>query len=569
MDRALLAAGLVLAFAAATAAGEGKLFPFVISYDAPDNLTNVADWLDRPAGQHGFVRANDSHFATDAGRIRFWATNFCFEACFPEKDTAEKVAARLARFGINCVRLHHMDHHSIWGDSPNKTVIDPDKLDRLDYLVAQLKARGIYVNINLHVSRFLGPKEGFPHRDGRPRYDKGLDNFEPRMIELQRKYARDLLTHVNPYTEKPYTDEPAVAFVEISNEDALFAVWNWGQLDDLPEPYATTFREQWNTFLREKYQTTEALARAWNVGRRELGDELLANGDFTKPLDGTWVLERDGRCKASWSVEKGGPGGRPYLRVVVERMGERSWIPQFQHAGFAVRKGEPYTLTFRIRADKQRRISFNCMMAHEPWQRLGLSSSCAIGPQWREHKAVFVATRDDPEARITFSNLEAGATYELAHVSLRPGGIIGLQPGQRLEDNSVPIVRHGQMNVTETARRDWVDFLYQTERDYWLGMYRFLKDDLGVKSLVAGTQLSYSPVHIQAALDYIDAHSYWNHPSFPGRPWDPGNWFVRNRALVNHPPGTLGGLAARRVYAKPFTCSEYNHPAPNAYAAEG
>jgi len=100
-------------------------------------------------------------------------------------------------------------------------------------------------------------------------------------------------------------------------------------------------------------------------------------------------------------------------------------------------------------------------------------------------------------------------------------------------------------------------------------MYRFLKDDLELKALACGTQLSYSPVHIQAALDYIDAHSYWNHPRFPGRPWDPRNWTVRNVALVNHPPGTLGSLAVRRVAGKPFTVSEYNHPAPNQYAAEG
>ena len=43
-------------------------------------------------------------------------------------------------------------------------------------------------------------------------------------------------------------------------------------------------------------------------------------------------------------------------------------------------------------------------------------------------------------------------------------------------------------------------------------MYRFLKDELGVRSLVSGTQLGYSPVGIQAGLDYIDAHAYWNHP---------------------------------------------------------
>jgi hypothetical protein len=207
-------------------------------------------------------------------------------------------------------------------------------------------------------------------------------------------------------------------------------------------------------------------------------------------------------------------------------------------------------------------------MAHEPWKPLGFYAQVDIGPEWRTVRRTFVSSEGDPNGRITFTDLEPG-TYEIAAVSLRPGGIVGLEPGQSLEDDSVPVLKHGEMNVTPAARRDFIDFLWDTERDYWWGMYRFLKDELKVQALVAGTQLSYSPVHVQAGLDFIDAHSYWQHPRFPGRPWDRRNWFVRNVALVNSAPGTLGGLAARRVYGKPFTVSEYNHPAPLQYEAEG
>ncbi|MHC4176829.1 MAG: hypothetical protein ACYSWU_04950, partial [Planctomycetota bacterium] len=213
----VIAASIVLAGSLAGAvAAEEPLFPFVVSYDAPENLTNLSAWLDRPAGKRGFVRAEEGRLVTRDGPIRFWGTNLCFDACFPSHRQAERLAARLARLGINCVRMHHMDSRSIWGDSPNKLTIDPKQLDRLDYLVHQLKLRGVYTNINLHVSRWFGEPEGFVARDARPNYDKGLGNFEPRMIELQKKYARDLLTHVNPYTKSPYTREPAVAFVEIS-----------------------------------------------------------------------------------------------------------------------------------------------------------------------------------------------------------------------------------------------------------------------------------------------------------------------------------------------------------------
>ena len=149
-----------------------------------------------------------------------------------------------------------MDNHAIWGNSPDKLTLDPQKLAQLDYLIDQLKQHGIYVDINLHVSRSFGPKEGFSGQQQRPKYDKGLDNLEPRMIELQKKYARDLLTHVNPYTKTPYTREPAVAVVEINNENSLYTAWNQGWMDDLPEPYAGTYQQLWNDWLRHKYGGT-------------------------------------------------------------------------------------------------------------------------------------------------------------------------------------------------------------------------------------------------------------------------------------------------------------------------
>lgn len=554
-------------------ADSGALFPFVVAYEPSEGLPNLSDWLHRPAGKYGFVRVErqggKARLVTQAGPIRFWATNLCFEACFPSREEAQRLAARLASLGVNCVRLHHMDSSHVWGKSGNLTTIDPEMLDRLDWLIYQLQEHGIYTNINLHVSRWLDDRDGFPHRDRRPRYDKGLGNFEPRMIELQKKYARDLLRHVNPYTKLPYAENPAIAFVEISNEDALFAEWGAGHLDDLPDPYAAVFRKLWNAWLRTKYGTTEKLRTAWQKGELPLGDQMLQNGNFAKPFDQGWRMERDRLTDVSWSVlAQGGPDDRPCLQVVVRRQGEVSWLPQFSQAHLAVQKGATYTLRFYARSQQAKKIGVNCMMAHEPWENLGLYVSPALTPQWKEYSYTFQANRSDSNARITFTGLQPGV-YELADVRLQPGGVLGLAKNERLEDDSVSVLRRWQAARTPPARADWIDFLWDLERQYWHGMYRFLKEELGVRSLVSGTQLSYSPPYIQAGLDYIDAHSYWQHPHFPGRPWDPANWTVRNIALVNSPGGTLAGLAERRILGHAFTVSEYNHPAPNVYAAEG
>lgn len=113
-------------------------------------------------------------------------------------------------------------------------------------------------------------------------------------------------------------------------------------------------------------------------------------------------------------------------------------------------------------------------------------------------------------------------------------------------------------------------FLAQTEKAYFDGMYSFIKKNIGSKALVTGTMV-FGPLGLwaQSDLDYIDNHAYWQHPSFPGKPWDGANWLVEQKAMVDHPgQSTLFRLAAAHLAGKPYTVSEYNHPAPNDYQAE-
>jgi hypothetical protein len=568
MHRALMVAAAVFGFGCPNAiAAEEPHFPFVISYDAPNNATNVATWLpSEPAGKHGFVQNRDGHLATDAGPIRFWGTNLAYEACFPTDEQAERVAARLARLGINCVRMHLMDEYTIWRHGPQGRILDPQKLEQLDFLIWQLKLHGIYTNVNLHVGRWFDDVAGFPSHQKRPQYDKGIDMFEPRMIQLQKDYARDLLTHFNRHTKTIYADEPCVAFVEISNEDSLLGAWQWGQLDSLAEPFASTLRKRWNAWLRKKYGDTDRLRKAWTVGETTPGNEILRNTDFSSSLDDTWQLQRDNQTEARLSTEAAGPERQQrLLKLVVTRQGQTSLCPTLDQRGLTLRKDATYTLTCRLRADAVRHCEVLCGMAHEPWEVFGEAVPLEVIPQWREHRVRFCVNRNDANGRIAFSHFEPG-TYELTNISLRQGGIVGLEPDQHLENDSVPVLSYTRH---APASRDFCDFLWETERQYWQDMDHYLKNELHVKALVSGTQLMCSPAHIQAGLDYLDNHAYWQHPVFPEGKWSGTNWHLDDVAMVNYPGGTLSRLALVRVAGKPYTVSEYNHSAPNSYAAEG
>jgi len=250
---------------AARAAEVGEMKPYAIDWTrAQESVVDLSSFLDAPAGKDGFIRVEKDHLVRpDGKRFRIWGVNICGPDCFPPKEDAPAIAADLARYGINCVRFHHMD--SRWGNifdpaRDDTGRLDPAKLDRLDFFVAELKKRGIYTNLNLNVSRQYKKGDGVRDYDLLG-YAKGATYFNERLIELQKEYARQLLTHFNSYTQSEYRNESAVAVVEFVNENSLVEAWinyrlvgkddpkgdpTWGPL---PVSYAQELTEQYNKWL--------------------------------------------------------------------------------------------------------------------------------------------------------------------------------------------------------------------------------------------------------------------------------------------------------------------------------
>jgi hypothetical protein len=542
------------------------LFSFTLPWnDVSPSLTNLSGWLEKPAGKSGFIVAKDGHLQAGDRRIRLLGVNLVFGANFPTHEDADQIAPRMARFGINCVRLHLMD----FVPAPrgllkeDRRTIDPAQLDRLDYLVSRLKANGIYSDLNLHVGRSF---PGLPTVDALA-FDKGLDVFVPQMIESQREYARDLLTHVNPYTGKRYADEPAVALVEISNEDGLIREWLWGHLDALPPVYEGELATQWNDWLKARYGDTAVFRAAWKAGEQPLSDtELLSNGDFANGAD-RWILERHDGAEATATSAKDRPAGGPAMRIAVQRPGQENWHVQFGQPRLKVEAGSAYTFSFQARSERAQTITAVVSQAHDSWKCLA-ARPVALGKEWRTFSLVFVAAETDENARVVFTHLgRAGDACEFAAVSFRAGGVAGLRAG---EDRGAVSTLPNQEFASRTpaAQRDWIRFLWQTEERYWTGMRRFIREDLHCGALVIGTQSCYSPFAIQAAMDVMDWHAYWQHPYFPGRMWDPVNWTVTDVPMAGVPDGgALRGMLTRAA-GKPFVCTEYNHPAPNTFSSE-
>lgn len=276
----------LIAFLPLLAAQPPAMEPFEMIWNAEGPfLADVSFLLDAPAGKHGFVKVAKGRTVDGEGkRLRFWGVNFSFNASFPEKKDAPAVAAHLARFGVNCVRIHHHDWRSprglIDGSKPDSRHLDAEMLDRFDYLVAELKKRGIYVDLNLNVARAFQDADGVKDA-GVLGFAKAVTQFDPRMIELQKEFAQAYLTHRNPYTGNEYRNEPAVAIVEIVNENSLIEYWARGRLQgggpkpgqdptwrDIPDSYARDLDRLYQEYL-SKAKAADAAAIRKEAGVAE------------------------------------------------------------------------------------------------------------------------------------------------------------------------------------------------------------------------------------------------------------------------------------------------------------
>ena len=284
-------------------AAEPELKPFPVDWTAAaDSPASVAFLLDPPAGRDGFIRAVDGHLVRPSGgRLRIWGVNMTARATTPSKEAAPRLAAHLARCGINCVRFHFLDRPAPQGlidaGRDDTRALDPAQLDRLDYFVAQLRDRGIYTNLNLNVGRTYKAGDGVRDHELLG-FAKALTYFDPRLLELQREYARQLLTHRNAYTGNEYRHEPAVAIVEMLNENSIVESWFSGRLlgkntrknpgtwTDIPARYEQELTELYNRYLRENLPK-EALSDLGNLQIRVPGANLLEIRD-------RGLCERDG-----------------------------------------------------------------------------------------------------------------------------------------------------------------------------------------------------------------------------------------------------------------------------------
>ena len=528
----------------------------------------------------------EGHFAVRGKPIRFFGTTFAADAAFPTKSKAWFVAGHLRKMGFNLVRFHHMDNpwstQGIFEMGKDTRHLNSATLDRLENFIAELKKNGVYLDMNLHVSRTFNAQDGVPSYDSLPEFGKAVNFFDPQMLSLHKEYAKQLLTHLNPYTGVTLAHDPVLAMVEITNENSLYRFWRDGQLKTnanggvLPYRHVRMLDSLWINYLASKYGTTDSLRKAWNAGVIDYtGSNQIRDGGFESPIAANWLLENDGSGTAlisndSSTVNKGKFSGR----VVVQHVDGTDWHLQFKQTGLTLQRDSLYVISFAARSDSTRAITVSILKETSPWTWYG-GTTAHLNPQWAKYSLSLKASETNlNNVRLSFTVGGQTGGYWFDEVSLTQSPVQGLRADESLELSSVERSDYKDCpSRTDQRVRDISSFYLKLESEYFSRMRSFLRDSLGVTIAIVGTNWNVGPADLaaQASGDYIDNHAYWDHPQFPTVAWSPTDWLINNTPMVSAADGgTIGGLMAGvPTNNKPYTISEYNHPYPNRFQTEG
>ena len=221
--------------------------PLAAVYDRPVTIQANEDWVpltyekeivpgsaldfsgmgfaDAPAGKYGWLVAKGPRFEFEkmpGVPQRFYGVNICSTANFPSTEQAGQLAGRLARLGYNSIRVHHHDNGCVEGSEDGLT-LNPERMAKLDGLIAACLARGLYVTTDLYVSRRVTWRQiGIARDDPLDKnVFKALIAVHEPAYQNWAAFARAFLTHVNPHTGRRYADEPGLPLIALINEGSI------------------------------------------------------------------------------------------------------------------------------------------------------------------------------------------------------------------------------------------------------------------------------------------------------------------------------------------------------------
>jgi len=232
-------------------------------------------WLNEKfAGERGVIATRGDEFVHSATQepVRFWAVNGPPQA---SDDELKKIARRLAKYGVNLVRMHG-------GMFDKNGDADLKKVAHAQEGVAAMKAEGIYTHFSIYFPLWMSPPTNhawLKGYDGKTHPFAALE-FNPEFQEHYRSWWKALLLTPDA-NGKRLVDEPAVFGLEIQNEDSFF-FWTF-DANRIPDTQLRILETQFGDWLKKKYSSLDAALAKWN-GLKVKRDNIAEGRVSFRPL---------------------------------------------------------------------------------------------------------------------------------------------------------------------------------------------------------------------------------------------------------------------------------------------
>jgi hypothetical protein len=207
------------------------------------------------AGVNSFIHlsTDGNSFVNGKGKkIRFWACNGGSLAKGFDDKKLDSLARFLAKMGVNLIRYHGAINPK--GKNTKITDVDTTEARNIWRCVAAMKKQGIYTVIspfwpaNGHMGGWIPAEWGIDGYSGKDDMWEVL-YFNDKLKEGYKAWVKYLYTTPNTYTKVALKDEPAVAIIQVENEDSPF-FWT---MSAIKPALAKMVGVEFSNWLRTRY----------------------------------------------------------------------------------------------------------------------------------------------------------------------------------------------------------------------------------------------------------------------------------------------------------------------------
>lgn len=262
--------------AAVIVTGTKETWPFNPGEDkfSADALLDLRSMNEKTAGEKGFIKLSAdgmSFVRSDGQPIRFWGANAGGQH---SQENIDEQMRFLAKRGVNMVRLHMNVTNPKEG--AKVTDVNEAEIDTIFRYVAAAKKNGIYLTISPYWASVQAPRS-WQIDDYANTSLWGILFFNDHLQEGYKAWTREVYTRKNPYTGIALKDEPAVAIIQVQNEDSLL-FWTF---QGIKPAQRKILGKKFGDWLVKKYGSLEKSAALW-------GNEKVKEDDFASGIVGLY-----------------------------------------------------------------------------------------------------------------------------------------------------------------------------------------------------------------------------------------------------------------------------------------